>query len=257
MARDFHCGLKIAVYVRTVYVRRAVEPEGVIKCLTVRNLMYPGGCRKASAHTAAFSHFRHIGPSNGWVGCRRGVEAAPCLGCLRGLPPEGGVPGSREETAPCLAVRAREAGARAGLASAGRSADAPACGQAVGANLARTNFDLGRARWLRGNAKRMNGKAKGLTESRNGEQHRDWVPSAGRRRMRRRRPRSPFPWLRIRAVIAEGWKERPPPGGEARLGLAAVRQPLLKSLRGASSCKIIRNITAVSSAFTAIRMPRS
>ena len=99
---------------RTVYVRRVVEPEGVIKCLTVRNLMSPGGCRKASAHTAAFSHFRHIEPSSGWVGCRRGEETAPGLGCLRRLPPEGGVPGSREETAPCLAVRAREAGCRQG-----------------------------------------------------------------------------------------------------------------------------------------------
>src|SRR6266581_8564685 len=96
------------VYVRTVYVRRVVEPEGVIKCLTVRNLISPGGCRKASAHTAAFSHFRHIEPSSGWVGCRRGVEAAPCLGCLRRLPPEGGVPGSREETAPCPACPRRE-----------------------------------------------------------------------------------------------------------------------------------------------------
>src|SRR6266705_297352 len=114
------------VYVRTVYVRRVVEREGVIKCLTVRNLMSPGGCRKASAHTAAFSHFRHIGPSSGWVGCRRGVE-----------------------TAPGLAVRAREAGARAGLASAGRSADAPACGQAVGSKLARSNRVLGRGRWTR------------------------------------------------------------------------------------------------------------
>ncbi len=36
------------------------------------------------------------------------------MGCLRRLPPEGGVPGSREETAPCLAVRRGEAGARAG-----------------------------------------------------------------------------------------------------------------------------------------------
>src|SRR5712691_1626422 len=163
MARDFDGGFKIAVYVRTVYVRRVVEPEGVIKCLTVRNLMSPGGCRKASAHTAAFSHFRHIGPSNGWVGCRRGVEAAPCLGCLRGLPPEGGVPGSREETAPCLAVRAREAGARAGLASAGRSADAPACGQAVGSKLARSSRVLGGGRWLRGSCDRLNGKAEGLS----------------------------------------------------------------------------------------------
>ncbi len=112
---------------RTVYVRRVVEREGVIKCLTVRHLIFPG-CRKASVHAAAFSHFRHIEPSRGWVGYRRGEETAPCMGCLRRLPPEGGVPGSREETARCLAVRAREAGARAGLASAGRSADAPACG---------------------------------------------------------------------------------------------------------------------------------
>jgi len=112
---------------RTVYVRRVVEREGVIKCLTVRYLMSPGDCRKASVHAAAFSHFSHIGPSSGWVGHRRGVENAPGLGCLRTLPPEGGVPGSRVEAAPCLAVRGGEAGARAGLASAGRSADAPAC----------------------------------------------------------------------------------------------------------------------------------
>src|SRR6266702_802940 len=157
MARDFKGGFKIAVYVGTVYVRRVVEPEGVIK--------FPAALsRKASGHAATFSHFRHIGPSSGWVGCRRGVETAPGLGCLRRLPPEGGVPGSREETAPCLAVRAREAGARAGLASAGGSADAPACGQAAGANLARSSRDFGRARWLRGNAERMNGNAKGLSD---------------------------------------------------------------------------------------------
>src|SRR6266478_6503610 len=102
------------IYVRTVYVRRLVEREGVSKCLTVRYLMSPGGCRKASVHAATFSHFRHIEPSSGWFGHRRGEETAPCLGCLRRLPPEGGVPGSREETAPCLAVRAREAGCRKG-----------------------------------------------------------------------------------------------------------------------------------------------
>src|SRR5467141_3411049 len=151
------------VYVRTVYVRRVVEPEGVIKCLAVRNLMSPGGCRKASAHTATFSHFRHIGPSSGWVGCRRGVETSHCLGCLRRLPPEGGVPGSREETALCLAVRRGEAGARAGLASAGRSADAPACGQAVGSRLARTKLDFGRTRWVPGNAEWKYGKAESLS----------------------------------------------------------------------------------------------
>ncbi len=94
-----------------------VEREEVIKFLAVRNLMSPGaegGCRKASVHAAAFSHFRHIERSSGWVGYRRGEATAPCMGCLRRLPPEGGVPGSREQTAPCLAVRAREAGCRQG-----------------------------------------------------------------------------------------------------------------------------------------------
>ncbi len=109
-----------------------VEREGVIKFLTVRCCARPlGGMQKASVHAAAFSHFCHfchVEPSSGWVGCRRGEETAPCMGCLRRLPPEGGVPGSREETAPCLAARGGEAGARAGLASAGRSADAPGCG---------------------------------------------------------------------------------------------------------------------------------
>ncbi len=108
MARDFHCGFKIAVYVRTVYVRRVVEPEGVIKCLTVRYLMSPGDCRNAAVHAAAFSHFRHIEPSSGWAGHRRGVETAPGQGFLRTLPPEGGVPGSRVETAPCPACPPRE-----------------------------------------------------------------------------------------------------------------------------------------------------
>src|SRR6266852_2074292 len=100
MARDFHCGFKIAVYVGTAYVRRAVEPEGVIK-------FPPALSSKAAVHAATFSHFRHIEPSSGWVGCRRGVEAAPGLGCLRRLPPEGGVPGSRVETTPCPACPPR------------------------------------------------------------------------------------------------------------------------------------------------------
>src|SRR5712692_1574522 len=107
MAREFHCGFKTAVYVGTVDVRRVVEREGVIK-------FPPALGRKASVHAATFSHFRHIEPSSGWVGYRRGEETAPGLGCLRRLPPEGGVPASPEETAPCLAVRAREARARAG-----------------------------------------------------------------------------------------------------------------------------------------------
>src|SRR5712691_4882980 len=90
---------------RTVYGRRVVEREAVSKCLTVRYLMSPGDCRNAAVHAATFSHFRHIEPSSGWFGYRRGEETAPCLGCLRRLPPEGGVPGSREETALCLAAR--------------------------------------------------------------------------------------------------------------------------------------------------------
>src|SRR6266478_7797225 len=101
MARDFNGGFKIAVHVRTVYVRRVVDREGVTK--------FPRALsRKASVHAATFSHFRHIGPSSGWVGHRRGVEAAPGLGCLRRLPPEGGVPGSRVETARCPACPRRE-----------------------------------------------------------------------------------------------------------------------------------------------------
>src|SRR5713101_3357410 len=151
---------------QTVYggwLGKLVEREGVSKCLTVRYLMSPGGCRKAAVHAATFSHFRHFEPGSGWVGHRLGEETALCLGCLRRLPPEGGVPGSREETALCLAACGGEAGARAGLASAGCSADAPACGQAVGSKLARAKLDLGRPRWMGGNAERMDGKAKGLT----------------------------------------------------------------------------------------------
>src|SRR5712692_4269899 len=111
MARDFHCGLEIAVYVGTVCVRRVVEPEGVIK-------FPPALSRKASVHAATFSHFSHIGPSSGWVGHRRGVESAPGLGCLRRLPPEGGVPGSRVETARRPICAPGESGAWAGLATA-------------------------------------------------------------------------------------------------------------------------------------------
>jgi hypothetical protein len=36
--------------------------------------------------------------------------------------------------------------------------------QAVGSNLAGTNLHFGRARWRRGNAERLNGKAKGLND---------------------------------------------------------------------------------------------
>src|SRR5713226_7149048 len=145
MARDFKGGFKIAVHVGTVCVRRVVEREGVIKCPAALS-------RKASVHAATFSHFRHIGPSSGWFGHRLGEEAAPCLGCLRTLPPEGGVPGSREETALCLA--ARGGGGRLPSAQAWRQPAAPprhrTAAQAVGSRLARTDLDLGRTRWMRG-----------------------------------------------------------------------------------------------------------
>ena len=121
MARDFKGGFEIAVYARTVGIRRVVEREGVIKCPAALS-------RKASVHAAAFSHFRHIEPRSSWVGHRLGEETGPGLGCLRGLPPEGGVPGSRVETAPCPACRRGKSGAWAGLASAGRSAEAAARG---------------------------------------------------------------------------------------------------------------------------------
>src|SRR5947209_4360648 len=165
MARNFHCGLKSAVYARTVYVRRVVEREGVSKCLTVRYLMSPGGCRKASVHAATFSHFRHIEPSGGWVGYRRGEETAPCPGGSGGCRLKAAFPDRVRRPRPAwLSAHGRQVADRAGLASAGRSADAPACGQAVGSRLARTELDLGRGRWLRGNAKRMNGKAEGLSD---------------------------------------------------------------------------------------------
>src|SRR5258708_16128644 len=99
MARDFNCGFKIAVYARTVSVRRVVEPEGVIK--------FPAALsRNANVHAATFSHFSHychIEPSSGWAWYRRGVETAPGLCCLRRRPPEGGVPRSRVATSPCPA----------------------------------------------------------------------------------------------------------------------------------------------------------
>src|SRR5947209_7313036 len=57
---------------QTVYggwLGNLVEREGVIKFLTVRNLISPGaegGSRNATVHAAAFSHIGHIEPSSGW-----------------------------------------------------------------------------------------------------------------------------------------------------------------------------------------------
>jgi hypothetical protein len=181
-----------------------VEREEVIKCITVRHLMSPGaegGCRKASVHAATSSHYRHFERSSGRVGYRRA-----------------------EETAPCLGGRGGEAGARAGLASAGRSAEAPACGASRWIKVGAADPDLGRGRWMRGSLEPMNGKAKGLgdrntfficdsderglgleenlrlfslngrkkVETPQGEEYSNRIPSARRRRVRPRRSRSPF-----------------------------------------------------------------
>src|SRR6266568_3324836 len=138
MARDFNGGFEIAVYVRTVDVRRVVEREGVIKSP-------PALSRNASVHAATFSHFSHLchgEPGSGWVGCRRGVETAP---------------------GPGLSAQGRRAPGPAWPRPAA-SADAPACGQAVGAKLARMSRVLGRGRWTRGARDGMNGKTEGLSD---------------------------------------------------------------------------------------------
>src|SRR6266704_3005811 len=63
MARDFHCGFKIAVYARRLGIRRVVEREGVMK-------FPPALSRKASVQAATSSHFRHIERNSGGVGLR-------------------------------------------------------------------------------------------------------------------------------------------------------------------------------------------
>src|SRR6266849_5300508 len=136
MARDFHCGFEIAVYARKVYVRRVVEREGVMK-------FPPALSRKASVHAATFSHFRHIGPSSGWFGHRLGEETAPCLAARGG---GGRLPSAQAWPQPAAPPRHRTAA------------------QAFGTRLARTRVDLVRARCLRGNAERTNGKAKVLSD---------------------------------------------------------------------------------------------
>src|SRR5438445_845035 len=107
--------------------------------------------------TSATSNREVVGPGIGAVWRPRLVWAV-CGRCrLKAAFPDRGW-----RPRPAWLVCAGEAGAKAGLAPAAGSADAPACGQAVGANLAPANLDFGRARWMRGNAEWMNGKAKDL-----------------------------------------------------------------------------------------------
>src|SRR5229473_5980751 len=131
MATDFHCGFKIAVYARTVYIRRVVEREGVIKCLTVRCCARPLGAvagRQPSTQpllaTSATSNRAAVGSGIGTV--RRPRPAwAVCGGCrLKAAFPDR----VRRPRRAWLSAHGRQVADRAGLASAGRSADAPACG---------------------------------------------------------------------------------------------------------------------------------
>ncbi len=124
MARDFHCGFKIAVYVRKVYVRRVVEREGVIK--------FPAALsRKASVHAAAFSHFSHLchgEPGSGWAGYWRGWRPRPVLAVCGGCRLKAAFPDRVRRPHPARLARRGKSGAWAGLASAGRSAEAAARG---------------------------------------------------------------------------------------------------------------------------------
>src|SRR5216684_7213741 len=141
MARDFKGGLKIAVYARTVLFRRFVEPEGVIKCP-------PALSRKASVHAATFSHFRHIEPSGGWFGHRRGGRPRPAWAVCGGCRLKAAFPDRvRRPRSVWLLAEGRQALGPAWPQPAAPPMHRPAA-QAVGSRLARTKLDLGRGRWI-------------------------------------------------------------------------------------------------------------
>src|SRR5438445_4535466 len=162
-----------------------VEREEVIKCLTVRSLMSPGAeslfgnyegavfgekalraiagmqpSTQPPLATSATSSRAAVGSGIGTV--RRPRPAwVVCGGCrLKAAFPDR----VRTPRPAWLSAHGRQVADRAGLASAGCSADAPACGQAVGSKLARAKLDLGRGRWMRGGSERMNGQAKDLSD---------------------------------------------------------------------------------------------
>src|SRR5713226_4433047 len=62
------------VYLRTVYVRRVVEGEGVIKSLTVRDLMSPGA-------KSLFGNYEGRCGEGFWLWPRRRVPSIPAAGC--------------------------------------------------------------------------------------------------------------------------------------------------------------------------------
>src|SRR6266581_3381190 len=167
------------------WLSNLVEREGVIKFLTVRNLMSPGAeslfgnyegavfgekalraiagmqpSTQPPLATSATSNRAAVGSGIGAVRKPRPAWVV-CGGCrLKAAFPDR----VRRPRRAWLSAHGRQVAERAGLASAGRSADAPACGQAVGSRLARTNLDLGRGRWIRGGSERMNGQAKDLSD---------------------------------------------------------------------------------------------
>src|SRR5437899_7993331 len=101
--------------------------------------------------TSATSNRAAVGPGVGAVR-RPGPVLAVCGGCrLKAAFPDR----VRRPRAAWLPAEGRQAAVSAGLASAGRSAEAPDCGQAVGSRLARLNLDLVRGRWIRGSSERM------------------------------------------------------------------------------------------------------
>src|SRR5712692_9781118 len=67
-------GVLRTVYVRRVYVRRVVEREGVIKCLTVRDLMSPGA-------ESLFGNYEGRCGEGFWLWPRRRVPSIPAAGC--------------------------------------------------------------------------------------------------------------------------------------------------------------------------------
>src|SRR6266702_5048288 len=144
--------------------RRARGSYQMSHCEVLRTAAGAVAGRQASTQpllaTSATSNRAAVGSGIGAVRRPR-LAWAVCGGCrLKAAFPDR----VRRPRPAWLSAHGRQVAERAGLASAGRSADAPGCGQAVGSRLARTKLDLGRGRWRGGGSERMNGNAKGLSD---------------------------------------------------------------------------------------------
>src|SRR5712691_8479515 len=105
-----------------------VEREGVSKCLTVRYLISPGGCRKAAVHAATFSHFGHIEPSSGGSGVGAVWRPRPAWAVRGGCRLKAAFPDRvRRPRHAWLSAEGRQALGPAWPQPAG-SAEAPDCG---------------------------------------------------------------------------------------------------------------------------------